>query len=113
LSIAEAVEERTCKWDWNPLYLKSCSVLNFLVNGRDCGVEDLEVGLDSLIPGELLKFLFCGRGCGGEDLEVGLEFLIPGELLNFLVCGRGCGGEDLEVGLNPYTWRAAQFSCQW
>jgi hypothetical protein len=30
---------------------------------------------------------------------VGLESLIPGELLNFLVNGRGCGREDLKVRL--------------
>ncbi len=73
-------------------------LLHFLVNGRGCGEEDLEVGLESLIPRAAQLLVNC-RGCGREDLEVGLESLIPGELLNFLVNGRGCGGEDLEVRL--------------
>jgi hypothetical protein len=79
-----------------------------------------------VLPGQLFHFLVHGRGCGGQNLEVGLnntcyldscstflsmaeavedrtrrwaERMLPGQLFHFLVDGRGRGGQNLEVGL--------------
>jgi hypothetical protein len=70
--MAKAVEKRTWKWDWNPLYLESCSA--FLSMAEAVEKKIWKWDWNPLYPDSCITF-FNGRGCEGEELEVGLKSL--------------------------------------